>query len=367
MCGISCVRTYDKNDPINREELFSLLCSLEARGNHATGIALLNVTEGGDASIHVHKAAQPAWTFTRDQETEDFIEEHLGADTSIALLHTRFATVGNPVVNANNHPITDEKVAIVHNGGISNQLHIFSQEKEERVCETDSDVIRMLISKYDITEAGILALNRLSGSAAIAAISVDQPDTLLIARSGSPLSYGFSETKMWFASEMGAIQKAVRPWKQFKEKKNGLFGRKSRADVAYYGMLDNTAYILGPDGGIDLRREFKTCTHYNTPTYSGMHQNYATKMNGWKRDAPRDQKALPATIPAVVEAVAVKTGKFKIAPCPRCGGALRHDATKLWKGFLCTQKDSTGKRCNASLAPLDALKDAEMTWTDKDE
>lgn len=365
ICGIGGVRRYDRNSPINREELFSLLCSLERRGNHATGIALLNVTEAGDASIEVHKAPQPAWAFTKDKATEGFIEEHLSADTSIALLHTRFATVGNPLQNENNHPIADNKVAIVHNGGISNHTYLFNKEKMDRVCETDSDAIRMLLSKYNFTEKGLLSLSELTGSAAIAAVSVEQPDMLILGRSGSPLSFGFCEDKLWWASEMGAIQKAVRPWLPQFGRETGLWGRKSRADIAYNGMLDNTVYLLGPEG-ISMRRPFNSCSHYNAPTYSGMHQNYGSRMSTWKRERPKtivattEVKALPATAAAAT----VEIKRYKVGPCPKCGAAQRIESKSKWDKWVCAQKDSTGRKCNTSLTPLDALKDHELTYED---
>jgi len=335
MCGIAGVRKYG-DTPINDTELKMLLCSLEHRGNHATGVALLTA-----GRIHVLKDPRPAWSFVAMPQTTRFFEEHLTDETTIAILHTRLSTIGNPEKNNNNHPIFNGNTAIVHNGGISNHHLLFTSEHLERACETDSDIIRAILDQKGLTEDGITALNKLSGSAAIAAISEEFPDRLLLARSGSPLTYGVTEDKLWWASEMGAIQKAVKPWVNY----HGLFARKSRPDIGYFSMPDNTAYLLGGNGDL-LRREFKSCLHYNQPNYSGMRESYGSKMRSYRRELAVAQptRAVPAS-PIVIQK--------RIIECPgeNCQKKLFISLHEKWANRKCT--------CGTDLSDFDNTPEKE--------
>lgn len=335
MCGIGGVRAYG-GEPITEEELKILLCSLQRRGNHASGIALMT-----DGEIFVHKAPTPAWSFVADAATNKFLEDHLTADTTMAIVHTRFATIGNPQHNPNNHPIFNGHTAIVHNGGISNHGFLFNSEKVERACETDSDIIRAILDRDGLSEGGLKTLNRMTGSAAIAAFSEDNPEVLLLARSGSPLAYGTTETKLWWASEMSAIQRAVKPWTNH----HGLMARKARADVSYFTMPDNTAYLIPAENtGPIIRKEFKSCFHYNAPDYSRLQgENYGNRFRGWRAETRRSP-SLPA-LPALVDAA---PRRIKIGPCPniKCGKPNHIKYLEKFVGKTC-------HACHASLASLD--------------
>lgn len=345
ICGIAGVRRY-ADEPINWEELRILMCSLEHRGNHSTGMTLLNGDQLFTLKDHV-----PAWSFCAAKETLAFVDEHLTEETSIALLHTRFATVGNPSDNNNNHPITDGETAIVHNGSISNHTWLFGDEKVERNCETDSDIIRALLSKHGFTEAGLNSLSRMTGSAAIAAVSTVTPDLLVLGRSGSPLAYGADDNKLWWASELGAVQKAVKPWAN----RHGLYVRTSRPKVGFFTMPDNTVYILGPEG-INLRREMKVCTHYNAPTYAGMRDNYGSRMRSYIDEGRRAARTAAAAAAIKALPAPMDEDAKKVARCPTCQKAWAVPKSVAFKGFYCNNVID-GKKCGTDLAPLDDIKD----------
>jgi predicted glutamine amidotransferase len=305
--------------------------------------------------IRIHKAAVPAWSFIAQQDTEDFFEEHLPA-ASMALLHTRFATIGSPDENANNHPFFVGNTAIVHNGSISNHTHLFSSNKLDRSCETDSDIIRALLDKEGINEEGIKALNTMSGSAAICAFSLSDPDKLLLARSGSPLMYGTSPDKLWWASDLQSIQKAVRPWVA----RHGLLGRQPRTDVAYHTLPDNTAYILSTNG-MDLRREMKTCLQYRAPHYA-CNTNYASKQKQFKEEKARNRnrRAAPVvhTIPVPGRVVPLTPYTKKSAVCPHkdCDTVCIIARDKKWVDFTCPT-------CKKTLALIDQYTNDKVSLT----
>ncbi len=131
---------------------------------------------------------------------------------NIGIGHTRWATHGDPN-EQNAHPHTDCKssIAVVHNGIIENYAELRSRlQKEGHVfaSETDTEVIPHLIEKYfngDLTQAVIKALKELEGAYAIAVIAERCPDTMVVAKHGSPLVIGLGKGENFIASDMPAI------------------------------------------------------------------------------------------------------------------------------------------------------------------
>lgn len=341
MCGIAGVRRYG-DYPITPEECMILLAQLEHRGNHATGIAVMH-----RGQIHICKAPRPAWSFIAEKETIDFMQAFL-PDATMAILHTRAATIGNPEHNENNHPMFFGKSAVVHNGGIPNHQMLFGELKVPRSCETDSDVFRAILDSQGMTEQAIKTMNRLNGSAAIAAFSQDDPDKLILARSGSPLVYGTTDNKLWWASEQQAIQRAVKPWTSH----HGLMARKSRGDISYFGMPDHTAYILSSKG-LDRRFEFKVCSHYVQPMYRAR-ETYFDKTRAFKREAKAERRRIIAGVPDT------KVLTHKGAKCPKCPAFCIIARDKKFTDFIC-------HACKITLAALDKLTDKELVFQEDPE
>jgi asparagine synthetase B (glutamine-hydrolysing) len=242
MCGIGGFYRYG-DTPIDIDQIKALLCQLERRGNHATGIALQD--EKGE--VFVCKAPTPAWNFAAGKEFEVFMTKYFNERTRIALLHTRAATIGNPNKNENNHPMFAGKAAIVHNGSINNHSYWFSQNKDwERKAETDSDVIRAVVDELGITPEAIRYLSRFSGSAAIMAVSPEYPGKLLVGRSGKPLTMGWNEKEQMlaFASEKEMLYHATKPLKVAL----GFVFAGNRNDYMYFTIPADTMYIVGEKG-----------------------------------------------------------------------------------------------------------------------
>jgi len=338
MCGIAGIRRYG-NDPITGEEIILLLTSIEHRGQHATGIALVDAAGG----VSVYKDALPAWRFTKSDGFLKYLEENLLEDTQMALLHTRWATKGNPEVNANNHPMFDGTTAIIHNGGIMNDDHIFASSGLKRTCETDSDAIRAIVAENGFGEKGIRELNKLRGSAAIACVSSKYPGELLLARSGSPLVYGFPEdaSKLYWASEARAIIKASRPFREIR----GVWVQDTKSRINLGSMPDNTAWLFGPEG-MTLHREFRTLMYqYVAPDYSKGNENYHSKKQRWRAEAKRAKAAAryvqptkvtvePPAKPKQVDAADL-VDKGALITCPSCGILIKNVAGKPWADVTC--------------------------------
>jgi glutamine phosphoribosylpyrophosphate amidotransferase len=323
MCGIAGVRRFG-NVAITAEEIIILLCAIEHRGNHATGIAIVN-----EQGLFVHKAATPAWSYTKSEEFRDFLSEHLTDGTQTVLLHTRFATIGDPLDNNNNHPMFDGATAIVHNGSISNSNWLFDSDKDyKRSCNTDSDIVRAIVAKHGFTEKGCRELNKMSGSAAIACVSTEEPGKLLLARSGNPIVYGFSPDgeKLYWASEAQAITKASKPFKQVR----GVWVQDAKSNVALGTMPDNTAWIFGPDQ-IEMHHKFSVCQFFRPADYSKGRETYHSKMSNWKKNSKKNKARV--AVPAGTEYLPEL--KDAVRACEQCNAMIRNIQGRKWTTIEC--------------------------------
>ncbi len=131
----------------------------------------------------------------------------------IGIAHTRWATHGKPST-ANAHPhICRNKVAVVHNGIIENHEHLREVQREqgyEFTSETDTEVIvheiyHALESCDGLLNAVKKAVKKLDGAYALGIMSVDDPDTLIACRKGSPLVIGVGIGEYFIASDVTAL------------------------------------------------------------------------------------------------------------------------------------------------------------------
>lgn len=132
----------------------------------------------------------------------------------LGIAHTRWATHGKPSeVNAHPH-LSNDSVAVVHNGIVENYEVLRKQlisEGYEFVSETDTEVITHLIhretKKEDSLVSGVThALKYLEGAYAIGVIHSDYPDLLVAARVGSPLVIGLGLGENFVASDPQALR-----------------------------------------------------------------------------------------------------------------------------------------------------------------
>ncbi len=199
MCGIVAYIGRKPAIPI----LLEGLKRLEYRGYDSAGVGLMN---GG---LKVCKSVG------RVRVLE---EKVAGLDTSaatIGIAHTRWATHGG-VTDANAHPHCDDGksghgIAIIHNGIIENFASIkkYLLEKGHTFSsETDTEVLAHLIGELyrgDLEKAVQAALREVTGAYAIAVICEEEPDTLVVARKGSPLMVGVGNGEYVVASDSSAI------------------------------------------------------------------------------------------------------------------------------------------------------------------
>lgn len=128
------------------------------------------------------------------------------------IAHTRWATHGAPSEqNAHPHQDASGRIFLVHNGIIENYQGL----KEGLVAQgmtfrsdTDTEVLAKLIgSAYDgnLEVAVRTALSMVRGAYGIAVMSEREPDTIVVARMGSPIVLGVAEDGNLVASDPSAL------------------------------------------------------------------------------------------------------------------------------------------------------------------
>ena len=173
---------------------------LEYRGYDSAGIAILN---GSIRRVRSIGRVNSIKTKVKKNKLEGVL----------GIGHTRWATHGG-VTEDNAHPhVSNNQIAVVHNGIIENHESQCSRLKKlgyKFESETDTEVIAHLIhyyyqSKQNLLKATQLATNDLVGAYAIAVISVDKKDELICARLGCPLIIGQGKSEYFAASDISAL------------------------------------------------------------------------------------------------------------------------------------------------------------------
>ena len=203
MCGIVGAVADRDIVPV----LIEGLRRLEYRGYDSAGVAVLN------GANHIKRLR----TVGKVRKLQDALiadPTHSG----LGIAHTRWATHGVPS-ERNAHPhISKDGVAIVHNGIIENHDELREEAKREGYefsSETDTEVIAHRIHHHlkvtgDLFKAVRATVSELEGAYALAVISQDEPDRIVIARQGCPVVIGLGEHENFVASDVAALLPVTR-------------------------------------------------------------------------------------------------------------------------------------------------------------
>ncbi|MCE2596981.1 glutamine--fructose-6-phosphate transaminase (isomerizing) [Motilimonas cestriensis] len=225
MCGI--VGAVAQRDVA--EILLEGLHRLEYRGYDSAGIAINN----GDHQI------QRLRRLGKVQALNDALQETpLSGGTGIA--HTRWATHGEPS-EVNAHPHISSRIAVVHNGIIENHEKLREKLKGlgfEFSSQTDTEVIAHLVEHYllqnnDLLGAVQLAVRELDGAYGTVIMDAEQPERLIVARSGSPLVIGVGVGEHFIASDQQALLNVTRRFMFLEE---GDVAEITRRDVKIFAL-----------------------------------------------------------------------------------------------------------------------------------
>jgi len=203
MCGIVGAIAERNIVPILMEGLHRL----EYRGYDSAGIAVLNGTE------HLKRL--------RTVGKVRMLDEALASSPTfgkIGIAHTRWATHGVPS-ERNAHPhISRDGIAVVHNGIIENHDELreeLSRGGYQFASETDTEVIAHRIHRHlqtvrDLFKAVRATVAELEGAYALAVVSEEDPERLILAREGCPVVIGLGVEENFVASDVAALLPVTR-------------------------------------------------------------------------------------------------------------------------------------------------------------
>ena len=210
MCGIvGAVAQRDIADI-----LLTGLQSLEYRGYDSAGIAAI---DRDGAMRRVRRVGKV-------RALVDAVAES-GLPGGIGIAHTRWATHGEPN-ERNAHPhLSNERVAVVHNGIIENHAELRAELSALGYAfesDTDTEVVAHLVDHElkggrSLFEAVQGVSRRLHGAYGMVIMDREQPDRLVGARSGSPFVIGYGIGEHFIASDQLALLPVTRRFAMLEE------------------------------------------------------------------------------------------------------------------------------------------------------
>ena len=222
MCGIVAGISNKNVLP----KLIEGLEHLEYRGYDSAGVAILN---GSIRRVRSTGRVTSIKTKVKNSKLEGLI----------GIGHTRWATHGG-VTEENAHPhVSNNKIALVHNGIIENHEAQCVRLKKlgyKFESETDTEVIAHLIDHYhkknNLLKSTQLATKDLTGAYAIAVISIENKDEIICARLGCPLIIGQGKSEYFAASDISALIAITRKVIYLE---NGDFAKLTKNNLEIFG------------------------------------------------------------------------------------------------------------------------------------
>ena len=255
MCGI--VGAIAQRDV--SQILVEGLKRLEYRGYDSAGVAIYNKGE-----------IQRIRRLGKVAELEEALQRN-PIEGGLGIAHTRWATHGEPS-ERNAHPhMSQNNIALVHNGIIENHDELRDELKAKGyVFESDTDTEVMahclhdeLQSSSSLLEALYKTTQKLKGAYGTVAIDTQQPDKMVVARSGSPLVIGKGIGENFIASDQLALLPVTREFLYLEE-----------GDVA---EVKRDQITIWNGQGETVQREFEVSTIKHDAVDKGHYRHFMLK------------------------------------------------------------------------------------------
>jgi len=280
MCGIVGAVAQRNIVPI----LLEGLQRLEYRGYDSAGLAVVN-----------NEQLQLVRSTGRVVELS---EKSAATQGRIGIAHTRWATHGVPS-ERNAHPhLSNNLIAVVHNGIIENYEVLrtrLTAAGYQFTSDTDTEVIAHLVHSHYARGNSLLAatqasLAELVGAYAIGVIAADNPDQLICARRGSPLLLGVGIEEHFIASDVSALLPVTRQVVYLEE-----------GDVVELGLH---SYRIFDAQGKHVERAVQTSELSNESVELGQYRHYMQK------EIHEQPQALANTLESVCNSQSLVPGIF---------------------------------------------------------
>ena len=210
MCGI--VGYLGPRDAI--PILVGGLEKLEYRGYDSAGVATI---ESSEFEVFRSEGKLVNLKSVLKEGGKTLTDTDNGSGQSIGIGHTRWATHGRPSVT-NAHPHVAGEVCVVHNGIIEN-YNVLREKLQAKGCEivseTDTEIAAHLINIHledcgNLYDAVKRSTQELEGSYALVAMTLKNPDALIVAKNATPAIVGLSDNEIFVASDIPAILEHTR-------------------------------------------------------------------------------------------------------------------------------------------------------------
>ena len=280
MCGIVGAVAQRNVVPI----LLQGLQRLEYRGYDSAGLVLVN-----------HGELERVRSTGR---VVDLAAKSAALSSPLGIAHTRWATHGVPS-ERNAHPhISNNQIAVAHNGIIENYESLRTRLQAQGyvfTSDTDTEVIAHLIHSHyargnSLVSATQAALTELVGAYAIGVVAANEPDHLVCARRGSPLLLGVGEGEHFIASDMSALLQVTQKVVYLEE-----------GDMAEIGQH---GYRIFNAQGTVVERPLQISELSNESVELGEYQHYMQK------EIHEQPQALADTLEAVCNSQSLVPGLF---------------------------------------------------------
>ena len=247
MCGI--VGGVAQRDV--SEILIEGLKRLEYRGYDSAGLAVIKTPGCFERVRSVGKV----------QNLHNKVEKFdVSGGTGIA--HTRWATHGG-VTEANAHPhVSNNDIVVVHNGIIENHGELRQSLKNKGYVfssDTDTEVLTHLIADNYKSAPSLLAAvqqttKMVRGAYGMVIMAVNDPEQIVVARSGSPLVIGVGLGENFIASDLRALLPVTHTFMYLEE---GDVAKVTRQSIEVYDAQGNPVEREAKDTDITAESEGK--------------------------------------------------------------------------------------------------------------
>lgn len=230
MCGI--VGGVAQRDV--KDILIEGLRRLEYRGYDSAGLAVIKDAGSFERVRAVGKVQNLA---------DKAVDFDVAGGTGIA--HTRWATHGG-VTEANAHPhASNNDIVVVHNGIIENHGELRQELKAKGYVfssDTDTEVLTHLIAdNYKSAESLLAAVQQTTkmvrGAYGMVIMAVNDPEQVVVARSGSPLVIGCGIGENFIASDLRALLPVTHTFMYLEE---GDVAKVTRSSVEVFDSEGNS-------------------------------------------------------------------------------------------------------------------------------
>lgn len=221
---------------------------LEYRGYDSAGVAVV----GAEGELLRERQVGKVSELAKEINTDELAG-------NIGIAHTRWATHGG-VTQPNAHPhVSTGRIVIVHNGIIENHEALRAQLKGlgyTFTSETDTEVMAHLVHHELQTASGLLeavqrSVAQFIGAYGTVIMDIEDPNRLIVARSGSPLVIGLGIGENFIGSDQFSLLPVTNRFKYLEE-----------GDVAE--ITRDTVTIYDCDGNTIEREEHESDASFDT-------------------------------------------------------------------------------------------------------